>query len=151
MFPRPAPAFALNDLEGTALSTESLKGKVMLVDFWATWCLPCRKSMPELQALQTEFADRGFTVVGVSIDEAKHAKRVREFVEENGIRYPIAMDNGEAPAWDAYRVKAIPAAFLIDGNGQIVSQWTGESADVAALKKQLDELLRTDDEAGKGE
>ena len=141
VIPRPAPAFALADMTGADVSTETLEGKVVLVDFWATWCQPCRKSMPELQAIQDEFAERGFTVVGISIDEAKHEKRVKDFVEKHEIRYPIAMDVGETPAWNDYMVKAVPAAFLIDRDGQIVAQWTGKTADMDALRAQLDELL----------
>jgi peroxiredoxin/YHS domain-containing protein len=139
-FPRTAPSFALNDLSGQPLSNESLKGKVVLLDFWATWCAPCRKSMPELQALHRKFADRGFAVVGISIDEGGPAK-VKKYVTSKKIVYPIALDSAKSPAWDAFRVKAVPAAFLLDRDGQIVAQWTGIPADAKELERKLEELL----------
>jgi peroxiredoxin len=142
-FPRPAPAFSLKALDGTALSNGSLKGKVVLLDFWATWCAPCRKSMPELQALHRKYADRGFAVVGISIDEGGPAK-VKKYVAANKISYPIALDSEKNPAWDAYRVKAVPAAFLLDREGRIVAQWTGIPANSAELETRLEALLKTD-------
>ena len=139
-FPRPAPAFALQGLAGEALSNQHLKGKVVLLDFWATWCIPCRKAMPELQALHRKYADRGFSVVGVSIDE-KGASKVRKFVTSKKITYPIAVDAERNSAWEAFRVKAVPAAYLLDREGRIVAQWTGTPADPAALETRVQELL----------
>jgi peroxiredoxin len=139
-FPRAAPELRLAALDGDSISWERLKGKVVLVDFWATWCPPCRKSMPELQALYDRYADRGFTVLGVSIDEGGPA-RVRKFVAGRRIRYPIALDHPERPAWERFRVKAVPAAFLVDQEGRIVAQWTGAPADVRELEGMLGPLL----------
>jgi peroxiredoxin/YHS domain-containing protein len=141
-FPRPAPPFALKDLAGKPISNESLKGKVVLLDFWATWCAPCLKAMPELQALHRKYADRGFAVVGISIDEGGPAK-VRKFVSSKKITYPIALDSEKAPAWESYRVKAVPAAFLIDRDGQIVAQWRGIPTDGGELESRIGELLAT--------
>ncbi len=142
-FPRPAPAFALTDLTGRPLSPASLKGKVVLLDFWATWCAPCRKSMPELQALHDKYSSRGFTVVGISIDEGG-TRRVKKYVASKQVTYPIAMDDEKNPAWDAFRVKAVPAAYLLNRQGQIVAQWTGVPADAAALELKLQGLLAVD-------
>ena len=142
-FPRVAPPFALTDLSGNALSNESLKGRVVLLDFWATWCVPCRKSMPELQAMHKKYESRGLSVVGVSIDEGGPAK-VKKLVAAKKFTYPIAMDSEKQPAWDAFRVKAIPAAFLIDREGRIVAQWTGAPPSEKELESKLEELLRTD-------
>ena len=138
--PRQAPSFKVTDMSGKALSNESLKGKVVLLDFWATWCVPCRKSMPELQALHDKYADRGFSVVGVSIDESGPAK-VKKFVSSKKFTYPIAMDSGKNPAWDAFRVKAVPAAYLIDREGNIVAQWTGAPANGKELEEKVEALL----------
>jgi len=142
-FPRPAPPFELKDLSGNAVSNESLRGKVVLLDFWATWCAPCRKSMPDLQALHAKYAERGFSVVGVSIDEGGPAK-VKKAVAAMKITYPIAMDSEKSPAWDAFYVKAVPAAYLLDREGRIVAQWTGSAVNGKDLESKLEELLRVD-------
>jgi len=144
-FPRAAPAFDLKSLAGAPLSNASLKGKVVLLDFWATWCAPCRKSMPEFQALHKKYAERGFMVVGVSIDEGKDGPaKVKKFVSSKKISYPIAVDSESAPAWEAFQVKAVPAAYLLDRDGRIVAQWTGASAPGTEIEEKLAALLRAD-------
>ena len=140
VFPRPAPSFELRDLTGSAVSSETVRGKVVLVDFWATWCAPCRKSMPALQALHDRFASRGFVVLGISIDEGDPA-RVRKYVTSKKLTYPIAVDSGRTPAWEAFRVKAVPAAYLLDRDGRIVAQWNGSAVDARDLEARLEELL----------
>jgi peroxiredoxin len=99
--------------------------------------------MPGLQALHAKYADRGFSVVGISIDEGGPEK-VRKYVSSRKLTYPIAMDSEKSPAWDAFRVRAVPAAFLIDREGRIVAQWTGAPADAGELEKALEALLRID-------
>jgi thiol-disulfide isomerase/thioredoxin len=120
-----------------------LKGRVVLLDFWATWCAPCRKSMPDLQALHDKYSARGLTVIGISIDEGGPAK-VQRYVRSKKFTYPIVMDDAKDPAWDAYKVKAIPAAFLLDRDGRVVAQWTGAPPDARALEAQLAKLLTVD-------
>jgi peroxiredoxin len=139
-FPRPAPRFALSDLAGRPVSSESLLGRVVLLDFWATWCAPCRKAIPELQALHDRHADRGFTVVGISIDEGGPDK-VRKFLRSRKVTYAVAVDSSEDPAWQAFGVRAVPAAFLLDRRGRIVAQWTGTPAAVRQIEGMLDGLL----------
>jgi len=115
----------------------------VLLDFWATWCVPCRKSMPELQALHDKFGSRGLSVIGISIDENGLAK-VKKFVAARKITYSIAVDSDRNPAWDAFRVKAIPAAYLMNREGQIVAQWTGAAPTGKDLEVRLEELLSAD-------
>ena len=141
-FPRAAPAFSLKDLAGKPVSNHSLEGKVVLLDFWATWCVPCKKSMPELQALQEKYGARGFTVLGISTDQGDPSK-VKKFIEDRKYTYPIAVDSEKAPAWERYGVRAIPAAFLLDQKGRIVAQWTGAPPS-AEVEARLKELLRVD-------
>jgi peroxiredoxin/YHS domain-containing protein len=144
LFPRPAPDLALIDLEGKPLTWKTLEGRVVLLDFWATWCTPCRKSMPELQALHDKYAERGFTVVGVSIDEGGPSV-VKKFVAARKVTYPIALDPESSPMWERFRVKAVPAAFLVDPKGQIVAQWLGRPASVREVEQKIEDLLpRTD-------
>ena len=145
-FPRPAPEIGLTDLAGKPVTLESLTGSVVLVDFWATWCAPCRKSMPELEGLQSRHGGRGFTVIGVSIDEGKDArKKVTKFLADRKITYRNVLDATSGAAWERYRVKTVPAAFLLDTEGRIVAQWTGKAPDVADVERHLDTLLRRPD------
>jgi thiol-disulfide isomerase/thioredoxin len=143
VFPRQAPGFALTTLAGQPVSLDSLRGGVTLLDFWATWCAPCRKSMPELQTLHERYASKGFRVLGVSIDEKADAK-VRKYVAAQKYTYPIAIDAAKAPAWQRYRVKSVPAAFLLDAEGRIVAQWTGRSPVASEVEAQVKTLLGLD-------
>jgi thiol-disulfide isomerase/thioredoxin len=141
-YPKPAPAFDLKDLKGNPITLASLKGKPVLLDFWATWCAPCRKSMPELQELHKKYAARGFTVVGVAIDEGPSARsKVAKYIAAKKYTYAIALDDGKHPAWEAFRVKAVPAAFLIDAKGQVVAQWLGAPANTGELEAKIEGLL----------
>jgi thiol-disulfide isomerase/thioredoxin len=139
VFPRPVPAMALRDLAGQAVDWKRFDDQVVLVDFWATWCVPCRKVMPELQALHQKYASRGFSVLGISVDTQGPAN-VKKFVSSRKLTYPIAIDDTKDPVWQRYRVKAVPAAFLVDREGRIVAQWTG-AADVEDVEAKLATLL----------
>lgn len=142
VFPRPVPAadMKLADLSGAPVTWERFKGQVVLVDFWATWCVPCRKSIPELSELHRKWAGKGFSVLGISIDE-DGAKKVKKFAADRKIAYPVALDAGPTTVWERFRVKAIPAAFLVDGEGRIVAQWTGVPPTAAAVEEKLAQLL----------
>jgi thiol-disulfide isomerase/thioredoxin len=121
----PAPPIAGDSVQGDTFRLSDHRNKVVLVNFWATWCGPCRREIPELIRLQERFGPRGFTVVGVSLDEnSGTATRVRPFVDEHKINYPVLL----APpgVQDAYGgVPAIPATFLIDKQGNLAGQVEG--------------------------
>lgn len=137
VLPRPAPQALLTNLAGAEASLSSMKGKVVLVDFWATWCKPCIATMPELQKLHDAYSAKGLTVVGVSIDETG-AKDVEPFLAKRKFTYPMLLDqNG---TWEKWGVRAIPALFLLDKNGQIVRQWTGKP-DKKDVEKAVAELV----------
>jgi len=141
LFPRPAPVLDAIDFAGKPLSLESLEGKVVLLDFWATWCAPCRKSMPDLQALHAKFGPRGLVVLGVSIDEGNAQKKAKDLVAKKKFGYRFAFDRVDDPAWMRFGVQAIPAAFLLDAKGRIVAQWTGIPADVTEMEEKISALL----------
>jgi thiol-disulfide isomerase/thioredoxin len=125
VLPRPVPAFTVKTLEGREVSFQSFaSGKPVLVDFWATWCAPCVKAMPELQRLHQRHASKGFSVVGISIDE-EHDK-ARKFAEKKKLGYPVYLDATGTPAWSTFHVRSIPAVFLVDSQGRIVQQWLGK-------------------------
>lgn len=124
--PKPLPAAMVRELGGNEVALADVCGRVTLIDFWATWCKPCIKSMPKLQKLHDELVGEGFRVVGISIDEKNDAK-VREFVGKKKFTYPLFIDHETRPAWESFYVVAIPALFLVDSEGMIVKQWTGEA------------------------
>lgn len=123
--PRPAPDAIVTTIDGAELALADLRGKVVLLDFWATWCKPCRESMPALDKMHAQWSDRGLAVLGVSIDK-NPAEVVPRFIDKYDLSYPIVLDTTPRPAWLQYHVAAIPVMFLIDAEGQIVAEWRGE-------------------------
>jgi cytochrome c-type biogenesis protein len=113
----PAPAFAATTLAGDSLALADLKGQPVLLNLWATWCIPCRKEVPELQALHEKLTARGLKVVGVSVDDGGD-DAVREFVREFGVTYTILRDPAQN-VYSAFFVPGVPATFLIDRSGKI--------------------------------
>ncbi len=137
VFPRPAPACVIEMLEGGDKALGDLQDKVVLVDFWATWCEPCLETMPRLQKLYSAYSAKGFDVWGVSIDEDKdRVEKIKKMVDKMDISYPIFVDTKQTPAWYQFKVKAIPAMYLLDGESQIVAQWTGK-IDYEEVEKEV--------------
>jgi peroxiredoxin len=110
--------FTLTDLQGKPWHLRDLRGKVVLVNFWATWCPPCRKEMPDLDALYQKFKDQGFVVLAISDEEAA---KVSPFVSERKISYPILLDP-ERKINDLFQVEGIPVSFVYDRSGKMVAQ-----------------------------
>lgn len=110
--------FTLVDLTGRSWHLRDLKGKVVLVNFWATWCPPCRKEMPDLQALYDKYKDRGFLVLSISDEETA---KVSPFIAERKISYPVLLDPGRKVN-DAFVVEGIPKSFVYDREGKLVAQ-----------------------------
>ncbi len=129
-------AWKLTGLDGREISSETFKGKVVIVDFWATWCAPCRVEIPGYIALQKKYAKDGLIIIGASVDQ-KGPADVKKFADENGINYFIAMADAEAiAAFGSF--DAIPTTFLLDRAGRIVHQKTGamDHAEYEAIVKQ---------------
>jgi len=110
--------FTLSDLQGNSWHLRDLRGKVVLVNFWATWCPPCRKEMPDLQALYDKYKDHGFVVVSISDEEAA---KVQPFIAERKITYPVLLDPGRKVN-DLFQVEGIPKSFIYDRKGKLVAQ-----------------------------
>ena len=110
--------FTLSDLQGKSWHLRELKGKVVLVNFWATWCPPCRKEMPDLQALYDKYKDQGFVVLSISDEEAV---KVSPFITERNISYPVLLDPGRKVN-EAFVVEGIPKSFVYDREGKLVAQ-----------------------------
>jgi thiol-disulfide isomerase/thioredoxin len=120
--PRRAPDVTFQSLEGTDIRLADYRGQVLVVDFWATWCGPCRLEIPHFIALQDEYRGRGFQVIGVAVGDRED--HVRMFVDQVGINYPTAM--GTDAAVDAFGgFTAIPTTFVVAPDGSIAARLTG--------------------------
>lgn len=116
----PAREYAAATLDGETVTLESLRGRVVLLNLWATWCTPCRLETPYLQEIFEEHRDRGFEIVGISMDTGDAADDVAMFVEEFGVTYSILHDP-QMRGMELYQVLGLPATFLIDREG--VLRW----------------------------
>lgn len=117
-----APAFTLTDLDGKPVSLADYKGKVVVVDFWATWCGPCNMEIPHLIELQKEFEPQGATILALSVDEDPPAT-VKQFVTEKGMNYPVVMADQDTQG--KYGVTGYPTAYVIDKTGVIRNVFQG--------------------------
>jgi len=117
----PAVDFALKDLNGNAVSLESLRGKVVVLDFWASWCGPCRETMPHIEKLHRDFKAKGLVLFGVNDEDAATARR---FMEKNGYTFPTLID-GESSLSDQYGVRSIPQTIVIDRDGKVFAHFLG--------------------------
>lgn len=115
---RQSADFTLSDLQGKSWHLQDLRGKVVLVNFWATWCPPCRKEMPDLDALFNKYKDQGFVVLAISDEETA---KVSSYIAEHKVSYPILLDPWRKVN-DAFIVEGIPKSFVYDRSGKIVEQ-----------------------------
>jgi thiol-disulfide isomerase/thioredoxin len=120
--PEMAPPFLLRDISGRIVSTADWKGKVVILNFWATWCPPCREEIPELVRLQAQYRDK-LLIVGASEDD-EGPQRVQKFIQVYGINYPIVMATRELIA-NYGGVPALPTSFIIDPQGRVMTKHTG--------------------------
>ena len=129
---REHPEFALKDLSGKTWTFSDLRGKVVLVNFWATWCPPCRKEMPDLETLYQRFGAKGFVVLGISDEEVA---KVEPFIRERKLSFPVLLDPGRKVN-GAFVVEGIPKSFVYDREGKLVAQ----SIDMRTQKQFLEML-----------
>jgi peroxiredoxin len=112
-----APSFRLKDLNGKEVKLEDHRGKIVFLNFWATWCPPCRDEMPSMEKLYTEFKDRDFTILAVDLQEG--TRKVRAFKEKFKLNFPILLDS-DGRVGSRYVVRSIPTTYLIDREGYII-------------------------------
>jgi peroxiredoxin len=135
--PRPAPAFTLTDLSGRTVSLSDYRGKVVVLDFWATWCEPCKQEIPHFIEMQDKYASQGLQVLGVSMDDDEPP--VRQFQQQFKMNYPVALGNPKLA--DQYGgILGLPITFVIDRNGQVTARHVG-ATEPSVIEAEVQKLL----------
>ncbi|HUA15771.1 MAG TPA: TlpA disulfide reductase family protein [Verrucomicrobiae bacterium] len=138
-----APGFSLPDRSGARLSLSDYRGKVVLLDFWATWCEPCRQEIPHFVDLQNKYGPQGLQVLGVSMDDSMAP--VQDFYRQLKMNYPVVL--GNAKVGELYGgILGLPVAYLIGRDGRIRAKYTG-AADISALETAIQHLLSSSERA----
>jgi peroxiredoxin len=132
--------FKLKDLSGVEQSLESFKGRIVILNFWATYCIPCRKEMPDLAALQNQFAPFGVQVIGVSTDDLEDRAKVLQFVRETKVNFPIWVGGSSQHMMKFGLGAALPGTVVIDRDGRVFKTISGV-IDQALLRKEIESLL----------
>jgi cytochrome c biogenesis protein CcmG/thiol:disulfide interchange protein DsbE len=133
-----APDFSLRDLNHQTLELANYRGKAVLLDFWATWCTPCRDEIPRFVEFQNKYREQGLQVIGISMDD--DAKPVREFYQQFKMNYPVAL--GSEKVAEAYGgVLGLPITFLIGRDGRVAAKHIGE-VDMSVLEQEIETLLQ---------
>jgi cytochrome c biogenesis protein CcmG, thiol:disulfide interchange protein DsbE len=133
----PAPEFTLANISGAQVSLKDLKGQPVLINYWATWCVPCKDEMPAIEAAYQEHKDKGFTVLAVDADEGLN--EVTSFVSTLGVNFEILMDPGSSVN-ELYRVRAYPTSFFVGRDGTIQAMQIGVMSE-AQLVEHLAKIL----------
>lgn len=133
-----APDFTLKNLDGQEVTLSSFVGKIVLLNFWATWCIPCRKEMPAIDTLYQEFKDEGLVVLAIDYQET--SDKIKAFLEETKVSFPILLDS-EGKTTKDYGVRGLPTSYLIDKEGFLIGWTLGDrdwaSEDARKLVKNL--------------
>ncbi len=136
-----APEFILKDVSGKQVSLSSFKGKVVVLNFWATWCPPCREEIPSLDELYKRFRNKGLVVLAVSLDPS--ASSVGNFLQRHPVGFPMLFDEKRNVTKSLYKVFSLPTTFLIDKKGNIAQKYFGEQDFTGPeMTKQIESLLK---------
>ncbi|MDI6728480.1 MAG: TlpA disulfide reductase family protein [Thermodesulfovibrionales bacterium] len=130
-----APEFSLKDLNGKNVRLSDFKGKVVLVNFWASWCPPCKMEIPGFQKIYTAYKDKGFTIIGISTDDVSPS-----FIKDMGMTYPVVMADDKVIR-DYGNISGIPTSFLVGRDGRIIKKVMGMYFE-GSLKSDLENALK---------
>lgn len=129
-----AANFTLEDLDGNTISLNDLKGKNIFLNFWATWCPPCRGEMPDIQSIHEEYSEKGLVILAVNLGEGKDA--IKDFVKKNNYDFKVLLDT-EQTVGDMYNISAIPSSYFLDKDGNIIGKKIG-----AMSKEEIKSYLK---------
>lgn len=135
------PELAFVDLDGNAGNLSDYRGKIVLVNFWASWCPPCRTEMPDLVRISKEYASKSVVVLGVAMDVGR-LDGVRRFLQEMDVTYPVVMPRGDSAALSS--VRGLPTTWLLDKQGHITTMYSGAMKEVV-FRQGIEQLLAAQD------
>lgn len=136
-----APDFQLTTLSGETVRLSALRGKPVILNFWASWCVPCQAEMPALQEVYEEYKDQGLQVIAVNVTFQDQQAAAADFVSKNGLTFPVPLDmSGDAGR--SYLIQALPSSFFIGSNGIIIDMIVGGPVDEAVFRSQAEFLMK---------
>ncbi|MEO5886773.1 MAG: TlpA disulfide reductase family protein [Anaerolineales bacterium] len=136
-----APDFTLDLLDGGLLTLSELRGHPVVLNFWASWCLPCRSEMPAIEKVYQRYKDAGLVVIGLNLTSQDSESDVRAFVQEFGVTFPVALDR-DGSVRDRYQLLGLPSTFFIDQRGIIRSVVVGGPMSEAIIQSNIEDLLQ---------
>jgi len=135
-----APDFSAQSLSGEQISLSTFNGKPVLVNIWASWCLPCRKEMPALERIYQDYQDKGLTILAINATSQDQPDNVKAFIEKYQLTFPILLDENGVIT-DAYQIAAFPTSFFISADGTIQDVIVGGPMSEALLRSRVEHLL----------
>ena len=134
------PDFSLRNMEGKIVQSEDFSQKILVINFWATWCPPCLKEIPHLNELYLDFRSRGVIVLGISMDQGD-PDVVQQFIQRHDVKYPVVMGNSSVGD-DFGGIRGLPTTFIVDQNGVIIKRFDGYRPSYPkAMKRTVDQIL----------
>ena len=137
-----APDFTLDTLDGNTVTLSELRGKVVVINFWATWCPPCRAETPALQKSYEQYKDSGVVILGVDLTNQDVISEVESFVQEFGLTYPILLDRDGSVSNSLYQIKGLPSTFFVNREGIIRTVLVGGPMSEAFIRSKIEALLQ---------
>lgn len=139
-----APDFTLDTLDGNKVTLSELRGKAVVVNFWATWCLPCRVETPALEKSYEQYRDSGVVILGVNLTNQDLISEVNSFVQEFKLTYPILLDNDGRVSGTLYQVRGLPTTFFVNREGVIRTVLVGGPMSETFISSKIEALLQED-------
>lgn len=136
-----APPFTLYDINNNPINLADLKGNVVLINFWASWCLPCRKEMPAMENVYRKYKDENFVVLAINVTSQDSRPKALDFYRQNNLTFPILFDT-QGEIAKLYQVQSFPTSFFIDKNGEISDRIIGGPMASALIETKVEKLIR---------
>ena len=137
-----APDFTLDTLQGEPVKLSNLHGKIVVVNFWATWCLPCRAETPALEKSYKQYNDSGVVILGVNLTNQDSINEVESFVQEFELTYPVLLDRDGSVSNTLYQIKGLPSTFFVNRNGVIRTVVVGGPMSETFIRSKIEALLK---------